>query len=149
MRIPLILVAIGGLIFVYFNGHRTWQMWTFGWTLNYLAMSAILLLAYGYQGRLVRTHAYRAVSSIGVYSYGIYLWHHSVAEPLFKVAAHIPSPIRWLSLLIMQYAAAIAVGITVTKAVEFPMLRLRERILPRGVAQLAPPPDGSTGRTGR
>ena len=140
-RIPLLLVALGGLTFIFFNGHHTPRMWTYGYTLNYLAMASILLLVYGYRGRLINSVPYRAVATIGVYSYGIYLWHLSVREPALKLAMHVPVGARWLTLLLLQFAAAILVGVVMTKVIEFPMLRLRDRLVPRGPAHLAPPPE--------
>jgi hypothetical protein len=41
----------------------------------------------------------------------------------------------------MQYAAAILLGVVMSKAAEVPVLRIRERLVPRGRAHLAPPPE--------
>ena len=111
---------------------------TIGYTVNYLCFGALLLLVYGYRGPLVRTWSYRAVAWIGRYSYGIYLWHLSVREPLAHLMARLPTSVAWLALLAAQFAAAIVLGALLTKLVEFPALRLRDRLFPRGVAQLAP-----------
>lgn len=110
-------------------------MWTVGYTCNYLGLGSLLLLVYGYDGRLTRTILYRAIAKVGLYSYGIYLWHLAVCKPMVKLASYLPPNIEWGTLLMTQYAAAIALGIILTKAVEFPMLRLRDRLIPRGPAQ--------------
>jgi peptidoglycan/LPS O-acetylase OafA/YrhL len=113
-------------------------MWSFGYTFVYLAMGALLLLSYGYEGRVTRSFFYRLIAAIGVYSYGIYLWHLSVRDPLSKICSHLPTYSRWGALLVSQYLAAIILGVLTTKAVEFPMLRLRDRLFPRGPANLPP-----------
>ncbi len=137
-RVPLLVASLAGIAFGLYNGHETRAMWSFGYTLTYLSLGSLMLLVYGYHGRATRSWAYKAIAWIGVYSYGIYLWHLSVREPLARFALHVPPNIRWGTLLISQYAAAIVLGVLLTKAVEFPMLRLRERLVPRGPAQLPP-----------
>jgi peptidoglycan/LPS O-acetylase OafA/YrhL len=117
------------------GGHQSAYMSTAGYTVNYLCFSALLLLVYGYQGALIRTPLYRATAWIGRYSYGIYLWHLSVRESAVRLCSHLPASVGWLALLIVQYAAAIVLGVLVTKLVEFPMLRVRDRLVPRGVAE--------------
>jgi peptidoglycan/LPS O-acetylase OafA/YrhL len=119
-------------------GHQSAYMSTVGYTVNYICFSALLLLVYGYQGALIRIPLYRATAWIGRYSYGIYLWHLSVREPAVNFCSRLPRSVGWLALLIVQYAAAIALGVLVTKVVEFPMLRVRDKLFPRGVAE--PPP---------
>jgi peptidoglycan/LPS O-acetylase OafA/YrhL len=137
----LLLTFLSILVFaiaLFSAGHQSAYMSTVGYTVNYICFSALLLLVYGYQGALIRTPVYRATAWIGRYSYGIYLWHLSVREPAVMLCSHLPSSVGWLALLIVQYAAAITLGVLVTKLVEFPMLRVRDRLFPRGVAE--PPP---------
>lgn len=120
------------------GGGDTPYMSTLGYTVNYLGFGALTLLIYGYHGRLVHTRLFRVISWIGTYSYGIYLWHLSVREPVAILARRLPESIAWCFLLVAQYAAAIVLGVTLSKLVEFPALRLRDRLFPRGVAQLPP-----------
>jgi peptidoglycan/LPS O-acetylase OafA/YrhL len=134
----LILLCLGGILFVLHEGHGTRLMWSFGYTVNYIWFGSVLILIYGYHGKLLKTVLYRIIAQIGLYSYGIYLWHLSVREPLATLASHIMPAARWGFLLISQYLAAIFLGVLLTKAVEFPMLRLRDRLIPRGPAQLPP-----------
>jgi peptidoglycan/LPS O-acetylase OafA/YrhL len=137
-RLLLVLAALLGLLFVFYEGRHTPVMWSFGYTMVYLAMGALLLVGYGYDGSLTCSFPYRLVAAIGVYSYGIYLWHLSVRDPLSKICSHLPVSTHWGALLISQYLAAIFLGILTTKAVEFPMLRIRDRLFPRGPAKLPP-----------
>lgn len=136
-----LLSALSVLVFVVgvFSGSReSAYMSTLGYTVNYICFGALMLLIYGYQGSLIRTPIYAATAWIGRYSYGIYLWHLSVREPAAKLCARLPTSIGWIVLFVVQYAAAIVLGVLVTKLVEFPMLRVRDRLFPRGVAE--PPP---------
>jgi peptidoglycan/LPS O-acetylase OafA/YrhL len=137
-RFLIALVALAGLAFTLYEGRHTPLMWSFGYTFVYLAMGALLLLGYSYEGRVTRFFLYRVVAAIGVYSYGIYLWHLSVRDPLSKICSHLPAYSQWGALLVSQYLAAIILGVVTTKAVEFPMLRLRDRLFPRGPAGLPP-----------
>jgi peptidoglycan/LPS O-acetylase OafA/YrhL len=137
-RIPLCLMVLPGPLLGLYGGHATRIMWSVGYTLTYLSLGAVLLLLYGYHGTLIESRVYKAIAWVGVYSYGIYLWHLSVREPLAKLVTHVNPNVQWLSLLLLQYAAAILLGVLMTKAIEFPFLRLRDRYMPRGAAQLPP-----------
>jgi peptidoglycan/LPS O-acetylase OafA/YrhL len=137
-KLVLSAISLGGLLFALQQGRHTRIMWTIGYTINYLALAALMLLIYQYRGKLTRSVPYKLVAWIGLYSYGIYLWHLSVREPIARLAAHLPLSIRWGALLCGQYVTAIALGVVMTKLVEFPMLRLRDRVFPRGEAKLAP-----------
>ena len=92
------------------------------------ASAAFLLLLYhpgGKHGRL-----YRLVARIGVFSYGIYLWHVSVERPVDWIVARVPHSLAATASTLLPYALAIPLGILATKAVELPFLRLRERLVP-------------------
>jgi peptidoglycan/LPS O-acetylase OafA/YrhL len=68
------------------------------------------------------------MAMLGRYSYGIYIWHifaASVALSLFPGREPTGALVQ-----IVEYGAAIAVGVLATVAVEKPVLRLRERLLP-------------------
>jgi peptidoglycan/LPS O-acetylase OafA/YrhL len=140
LRFMLLLLTVGGLLFALHEGLDSRLMWSIGYTFNYISLGSLLLLIYGYRGRLTETFLYRTVTKIGLYSYGIYLWHYAVRSPLSSVALDFAPGVRWGILLISQYLAAIILGIILTKAVEFPMLRFRDRLVPRGPAK---PPSGS------
>jgi peptidoglycan/LPS O-acetylase OafA/YrhL len=92
------------------------------------ASAALLLLLY----RPARIHGrlYRLVARIGVFSYGIYLWHVSVERPVNWVVAHVPHTLHAVTSTFLPYALAIPLGILTTRLVEWPFLRLRERMAP-------------------
>ena len=65
------------------------------------------------------------LAKIGYYSYSIYLWHFMVGI-IFEVIFPHSVIAFWFYVLL-----AIAVGIVMAKAIEFPFLRLRDRVVPR------------------
>lgn len=92
------------------------------------ASAALLLLLYrpgGSHGRL-----YRLVARIGVFSYGIYLWHVSVERPVKWAVAHVPHPLVAVTSTLLPYVLAIPLGILATELIELPFLRLRQRLVP-------------------
>jgi peptidoglycan/LPS O-acetylase OafA/YrhL len=92
------------------------------------AAAALLLLLYRTGSK--HSHAYRLIARIGIYSYGIYLWHVSVERPVNWAVAHVPHPLAAITSTLLPYALAIPLGILATKLIEFPFLRLRQRLIP-------------------
>jgi peptidoglycan/LPS O-acetylase OafA/YrhL len=92
------------------------------------ASVALLLLLYHPGGK--HRLPYRIVARIGVFSYGIYLWHISVERPVDWAVAHVPHALAATTSTLLPYALAIPLGIVATKLVELPFLRLRERLVP-------------------
>ncbi len=90
--------------------------------------AALLLLLY--RPRTSHSVLYRIVARVGVYSYGIYLWHVSVERPVEFIAGHAPAFAGEVVSTILPYVFAIALGVATTRAIELPFMRLRDRILP-------------------
>ncbi len=103
------------------------------------ACAAFLLLLYrpgGKHGRL-----YTLVAQIGVFSYGIYLWHVSVERPVDWIVKRVPHSYAAVASTLLPYALAIPLGVFATKIIEFPFLRLREHLVPqRGATRQEPAP---------
>jgi len=70
---------------------------------------------------------FRAIGFIGTYSYSIYLWHLLTFNVISSLNPGIPS----FTLIPMSFGAAIGVGLIAAKLVEVPVLRLRDRLVPR------------------
>ena len=94
---------------------------------------ALLMLLYRRREGKGRGWLYRLLAWIGLYSYGIYLWHVSVDAPVYWVARRLHGPVAWLWEATAPFLLGIALGVVTTEAIEFPMLRLRERWFPRRV----------------
>jgi peptidoglycan/LPS O-acetylase OafA/YrhL len=97
---------------------------------NLVGISLLMLLSRHRPGHS-RPWIYRAIAWIGLYSYGIYLWHVSVYAPVASLALRIPPDLRPAFTAVGQPFFGIAFGVLLTRFVEFPMLRLRERFFPR------------------
>jgi peptidoglycan/LPS O-acetylase OafA/YrhL len=95
--------------------------------------AALLLLLY----RPGKKHSmpYRVVARMGIFSYGIYLWHVSILRPVDAVISHLPRAIVPVTSTFLPYILAIALGIAATKVVELPLLRVRERLVPATIPE--------------
>ncbi len=103
---------------------------TVGFTVAYLTGAALLLLVY----RAAWVPRARWISvpmaALGRYSYGIYIWHVFAASVALDLVPGWSRESTSAGAEVLEYAAGIAVGIAATQAVEKPVLRLRERLLP-------------------
>lgn len=107
-----------------------------GYTLQAVGYAAFIVLVLEHTPQLRQTRAFRVVAWIGVYSYGIYLWHSIALAPgdlLIRkaVGAGLPPSVVWLLAIAAQFAIAIIAGYVTTRAVEFPFLRIRDALVPR------------------
>jgi hypothetical protein len=78
---------------------------------------------------------YRWIAWVGVYSYGIYLWHTVTIQPGEKLAKLLLSygvdEIGiWIIVMAFQIVFSLILGCITTLMVEWPFLRLRERFYP-------------------
>lgn len=106
-----------------------------GYTIQALGFCALIVLTIEYSHTLREAWLFRGVAWIGVYSYGIYLWHSLALAPgdmlIHRFEAwHVPAIAAWAPVLIAQFAIAIVIGYVTTRAIEFPFLRIRDAIFP-------------------
>jgi len=114
------------------NSEHQWAA-SFAIDLANWASVGVLLLCYHHREGAKRSWLYRAIAWVGLYSYGIYLWHVSMVAPIRIITQHLPHWPGIIFLLLSPYVSGIVVGVVMTKLVEFPMLRLRDRLFPRKV----------------
>ena len=117
--------------FVYDLNETAW-MWTIGLTMFYLGGGFVMLalLKSDFRGNrfLLR------VADIGKYSYSIYLWNLPVHFWLIKytnLAAE-----NWLLYAFIYWAGTFILGIGTAKLVEYPVLKLRDRLMPSNISAL-------------
>jgi peptidoglycan/LPS O-acetylase OafA/YrhL len=103
---------------------------TVGFTVAYLTAGALLLLLYRAAWVPRARWITAPMALLGRYSYGIYIWHVFAAElALDLLPGAGPAP-ETASAQAVKYGTAVVVGVLATVAVEKPVLRLRDRLLP-------------------
>jgi peptidoglycan/LPS O-acetylase OafA/YrhL len=116
---------------------------TLGYTVAYLTGAAFLLLLHGAAWVPRAGVLTRPLAALGRYSYGIYIWHLFAAELALRwlpgLAPDSSSPLAQL----VKYAAAILAGVVVTRLLERPALRLRERLVPAVPRVAGPAPEAA------
>lgn len=104
---------------------------TVGFTVLYLGYSCILLWTLFLRVDTIANEHFKglivAIASMGRQSYSIYLWHLAVGQWLFDRLFGKSHP---ASLLIVYAAASVLVGTVMAHIIEFPVLRIRERLVP-------------------
>lgn len=121
---------VAAVVFFRFQPDTPWAA-SLGWDMADLLGITLLMLLYRPDPTRRRSAVYRLVAWIGVYSYGIYLWHVAVIAPLVLMAGHLPHGLAAVWIGLVPVVTGIGVGAAFTKLVELPALRLRDRLFPR------------------
>jgi peptidoglycan/LPS O-acetylase OafA/YrhL len=79
---------------------------------------------------------FRLMARVGVYSYGIYLWHSLMQAPAEMLMARLSArgvdpDVTLVAVTLLQLAVAVGVGVAATHLVEWPVLKFREVFFPR------------------
>ncbi len=137
-------MALGSAILISFawlpplhNGNRFEA--TIGFTFIYVGFGVVLLLALYVHGILPKGIAWAAgkIGSVfafaGVYSYSIYLWHGPTGAwfPVAGAAGDWFSGRRLAEVLPVISSIEFAIGIAMSKLIEYPILRLRDHLFPQ------------------
>ncbi|SMG44342.1 acyltransferase family protein [Paraburkholderia susongensis] len=106
-----------------------------GYTIQAIGFAALIVFLLEYSGSLRTTWLYRGVAWIGLYSYGIYLWHSLALAPgdivIRKATAlGLPPSAIWVIALTAQFVIAIGIGYVTTRAIEKPFLMMRNALFP-------------------
>lgn len=133
----LLLIASAMMLFLFVNwsSENALIERSIGYAIQGMGFALLVVLTCSYSGELVRSRWYKLVAWIGVYSYGIYLWHSLALEPGRRLIAliqaqHISSLVAWPCVLLFQCVLACVTGYIMTRLVELPSLKLRDRLFP-------------------
>ena len=131
-RWPWVLSLVCGIIFLRGYNIPAYQFALQHDAATLVALSTLLLLYRPQTQDRRRAWPYRFVAWIGLYSYGIYLWHISVMGPCMVLFHRVPRLPTGCAVTII-WGAAIGLGFLMTKLCEVPALHLRDRLFPRRV----------------
>jgi peptidoglycan/LPS O-acetylase OafA/YrhL len=133
LRLRWLWIALTGLGLVWLSmiGKNEPLGVTLGFTVAYLTGAAFLLSLY--EARWVPRARLLTVpmAALGRYSYGVYIWHIAAAEFVLGLLPGEAYAQGTPIVQVIKYCSAIAVGVVATALVEKPVLRLRDRLLPR------------------
>ena len=135
------MAGIALLIPMFFFEKTDRLVYTAGFTLTAVGYGCILISMVPYKGDRDRPSAFwnsrlaRLVAWVGVYSYSIYLWHEDIGiatvdywlRPLWH---SLPRGWHWGAYTALLIPVAVLAGAAMAKLVEFPALRLRDRLFP-------------------
>jgi peptidoglycan/LPS O-acetylase OafA/YrhL len=133
LLVTVAVVSMTGMAVCFLN---TPVMRTLGFELLALGWSCVLLLTFkpGEQPR----HGlfFRLMARVGVYSYGIYLWHSLMQAPAEMLMARfaalgVDPNVTVVAVTLLQLAVALGTGVAATHLVEWPVLKFREIFFPR------------------
>ncbi|MCM2279149.1 MAG: acyltransferase [Oligoflexia bacterium] len=130
-----VLLVTGILLMLpcFLKGFGGWHVYSFGLTFLYLGSGALLLSLLGTPNTspVLRSLPARAIAAIGLHSYSIYVWHVIAKDAVARL------PLAPLTERGVYLAVALGLGIAMGKLVEWPLLRMRDRILPPSGATIA------------
>ena len=114
-----------------------WITWL-GFWLYSLGFAALLIAGLGTR---LEGRAWGPLAAIGVHSYSIYLWHFPVRAVTQELAqrAGVTSALAGAGWVAIYGVVSVAGGIALAKAVEAPLIRLRDRRFPRRECALEAP----------
>jgi len=135
--VAIAVVSAMLLSFAYFYDRDSKVFATVGYSLIYLGFTGILLLSlyvHGlFAGKLARLIELvgSAAAFVGVYSYSIYLWHGPVDAWLPGLMRRtLGFPTGKSGRFVVYFLGSLGIGVLMSKLVEYPILRLRDRIFP-------------------
>ena len=83
---------------------------------------------------------FQGLAWLGAFSYSTYLWHVPVIMGLQGLEKRFPDRLPYLAWIALIYIVSLVVGVVMSKLVEYPVLRIRDRFFPSrsGTLQVTP-----------
>ncbi|WFE49807.1 acyltransferase [Micromonospora sp. WMMD1155] len=135
-----------GIAWLWTNNKNSDHGASFGYSVAYLSSASFLLLLYRAEWVVRFRAVLRPIGTLGIYSYAIYLTHVSAAEYVNQAVVRVApwvneTPLR----LAVLYAGVFVIAVVLTRAVEWPALKLRDRLIPPRARAVPPvPPEEAT-----
>jgi len=114
-----------------FTLETTWWIPVFGLTLFYVGSMSLVYGAYRIRSIPKKM---RGLQRLGAGSYSIYLWHLSVGNMLAPFLLQMLGIKDYWAYLAAYFIGALALGLWMARLIENPVLRIRNRVFPSGVA---------------
>jgi peptidoglycan/LPS O-acetylase OafA/YrhL len=144
-RLAIAAVSATLLSFTYLLPRESKFFATWGYTFVYLGFGGVLLLSLNVRGILagrlagIAQQVGKAFALVGMYSYSIYLWHGPCGAWLPGLMRRtIGFPTGQHGRFAVYFAGSLVVGITMSRLIEYPILRLRDRLFPAAQVSHAP-----------
>ena len=129
-RYLLATVVVVGILAVKVPRSREW-MHIGGFTLLYLSFGSLLLVFCCNPTRKTLPYLFlKPFAWIGQFSYSIYLWHQFVGLWVNSFLSHYNHPGGFWVAFTLYIAVSLAIGVVLSKLIEFPVLTLRDRLFP-------------------
>jgi peptidoglycan/LPS O-acetylase OafA/YrhL len=140
-RFPISAISVLALAPAFFLPFTDPIVYTIGFTLAYVGFGTMLVLSIYNEDRKrpAPGRVTRAIAWMGAYSYTLYLWHVPMAQVFIAVARRYP--MNQYLLHAIYFTTTIVVAVVLSKLVELPVLRLRERLFPSAVLDSRQPVD--------
>lgn len=112
-------------------------MSSFGLTLLSFAFGILLILFLNEENlesnisKIIGKIGFKAISTIGLYSYSIYLWHALANHIMYKLFEKGENNQNGYFVFITYMSFSIFLGIFMGKTIEYPILKVRERYFPK------------------
>jgi peptidoglycan/LPS O-acetylase OafA/YrhL len=136
-RIAIAAASIGLLLPGYFVPRDSKAFSVLGYTMLYLGFGGILLLSVHVRGVLPLGPSKwlrpigDGLAYVGMHSYSIYLWHFAILGwPNLLAYRFFQTTLPPIPYLILYLVLCLTMGITISRAVEYPILKLRDRLFP-------------------
>lgn len=126
LRYRLPIAVLGAACFMPMLVYEVTEVpWVVTWGFVPLYIGSACLVAWASTFTTVNVFL-RSVAWVGTFSYSIYLWHFPVLDwGISRFSSHHP-----LALLAAYIVACFIVGVVLSKAIEYPVLRMRDRWFP-------------------